>query len=219
LAKERSTPVKVAIFGATGGTGRLLTTKTLERGEEVTAAVRKPAALTQRHERLRVVEADVMDPATLDGALEGQDAVITSISVSSTLREGRKPTTLFSEGTSNVIAAMKRRGVQRLVCISSSAVEPDPALGIVFGKILRPLLFKDMYADISRMEHEVRDSALDWVIVHPSTLTDEPASGRYILGIDRIPKGWRIPREDVAEFVLDQLRDDRYLGRAVAITS
>ena len=55
--------------------------------------------------------------------------------------------------------------------------------------------------------------------MRPSTLTDEPAIGRYILGIDRIPKGWRIPREDVAEFVLDQLTDDRYLGRAVTITS
>jgi hypothetical protein len=54
--------------------------------------------------------------------------------------------------------------------------------------------------------------------LRPSGLTDEPASGRYILGIDRIPKGWRVPREDVAEFVLDQLSADRYLGRAVTIT-
>jgi hypothetical protein len=50
-------------------------------------------------------------------------------------------------------------------------------------------------------------------------LPGDPASGRYFLGIDRIPKGWRTPREAAAEFVLDQLRDDRYLGRAVAITS
>jgi hypothetical protein len=85
--------------------------------------------------------------------------------------------------------------------------------------MVRPLLFKEMYATMSRMERELRKSGLDWVIVHPSTLTDEPASGRYILGIDRIPRGWRVPREDVAEFVLDQPRDDRYLGRAVAITS
>jgi hypothetical protein len=95
---------------------------------------------------------------------------------------------------------MEGQGVGRLVCLSFGAVEPDPALGIVFGKIMRPLLFKEMYADMSRMEREVRESALDWVIVRPSTLTDDPASGRYILGIDRIPKGWRVPREDVAEF-------------------
>src|SRR5215217_1229968 len=56
-------------------------------------------------------------------------------------------------------------------------------------------------------------------IVRPSTLTDEPAEEKYILGIDRIPKGWRIPREDVAEFVLDQLDDDRHLGRAIAMTT
>jgi hypothetical protein len=43
--------------------------------------------------------------------------------------------------------------------------------------------------------------------------------GKYILGIDCIPKGWRIPREEVAEFALDQLEDDRYLGRSIAMTT
>jgi biliverdin reductase/flavin reductase len=168
---------------------------------------------------LRVVQADVMQPQTLEAVVEDQDAVITSVSVGNALKEGRKPTTPFSEGTRNMIAAMKKQGIRRLVCLSSSAVEPDPALGIIFGKIMRPLLFKEMYADMSRMEREVRSSGLDWIIVRPSTLTDDPASGRYILGIDRIPKGWRIPREDVAEFTLDQLDDDHYLKRAIAITT
>jgi biliverdin reductase / flavin reductase len=211
--------MKVAIFGSTGGTGRIMVGKALERGWDVTAAARSPSALAWRHEHLRVVQADVMRPETLEAAVEGQDAVITSISVGSGLKERRKPTTLFSEGTRNVIAAMKKQGVGRLVCLSSSAVEPDPALGIIFGKIMRPLLFKDMYEDMSRMEREVRHSGLEWVIVRPSTLTDEPAEGKYILGIDRIPKGWRIPREDVADFTLYQLDDDRYLRRAIAITT
>jgi putative NADH-flavin reductase len=212
--------MKVAIFGSTGGTGRIMVGKALERGWDVTAAARSPSALPWRHERLRVDEADVMRPESLDAVVEGQDAVITSVSVGSGLKEGRKPTNLFSEGTRNVIAAMKKQqGVGRLVCLSSSAVEPDRALGIFFGKIMRPLLFKEMYEDMSRMEREVRQSGLEWVIVRPSTLTDEPAEGKYILGIDRIPKGWRIPREDVAEFVLDQLEDDRYLGRSIAMTT
>jgi uncharacterized protein YbjT (DUF2867 family) len=212
--------MKVAIFGSTGGTGRIMVGKALERGWDVTAAVRSPSALPWRHEHLRVVQADVMRPESLDAVVEGQDAVITSVSVGSGLKEGRKPTNLFSEGTRNVIAAMKKQqGVGRLVCLSSSAVEPDRALGIFFGKIMRPLLFKEMYEDMSRMEREVRQSGLEWVIVRPSTLTDEPAEGKYILGIDRIPKGWRIPREDVGEFALDQLDDDRYLGRSIAMTT
>jgi biliverdin reductase / flavin reductase len=211
--------MKVAIFGATGGTGRIIIRRALERGYEVTAAARNPSALLGGHERLRVVKADVLQPQTLEAVVDDQDAVITSVSVGNAVKEGRKPTTLFSEGTRNVIAAMEREGVRCLVCLSSSAVEPDPALGIIFGKIMRPLILKEMYADMSRMEREVRSSGLDWIIVRPSTLTDNPASGRYVLGIDRIPKGWRIPREDVAEFTLDQLDDDRYLKRAIAITT
>jgi hypothetical protein len=78
-----------------------------------------------------------------------------------------------------------------------------------------------MFAEMNEYAPEThrRLMSADWVIVRPSTLTDAAASGRYILGIDRIPKGWRIPREDVAEFVLDHLHYDRYLGRAVTITS
>jgi putative NADH-flavin reductase len=211
--------MKVAIFGSTGGTGRIMVGKALDRGWDVTAAARSPSALPWRQERLRVAEANVMRPESLDAVVEGQDAVITSVSVGSGLKEGRKPTTLLSEGTRNVIAAMNKQGVGRLVCLSSSAVEPDPALGILFGKLMRPLLFKEMYEDMSRMEHEVRQSGLEWVLVRPSTLTDEPAEGSYILGIDRIPKGWRIPREEVAEFTLDQLENERYLGRSIAMTT
>jgi biliverdin reductase / flavin reductase len=101
--------MKVAIFGSTGGTGRIMVGKALERGWDVTAAVRSPSALPWRHEHLRVVQADVMRPETLDAATEGQDAVITSVSVGSGLKEGRKPTTVFSEGTRNIIAAMKKQ--------------------------------------------------------------------------------------------------------------
>ena len=89
--------MKVAIFGATGGTGRIMIRKALERGQEVTAAARNPSALLGGHERLRVVQADVMQPQTLEAVVEDQDAVITSVSVGNALKEGHKPTTLFSE--------------------------------------------------------------------------------------------------------------------------
>ena len=62
---------------------------------------------------MRVVQADVMQPQTLEAVVEDQDAVITSVSVGNALKEGRKPTTLFSEGTRNVIAAMERPGYTR----------------------------------------------------------------------------------------------------------
>ena len=74
----------MVIFGATGRTGLNMTRKALERGHEVTAPVLpNPAVLALHHAWLRLVKADVMDIATLDGVLEGQDAVITSISVRS----------------------------------------------------------------------------------------------------------------------------------------
>ncbi len=88
--------MKVAIFGATGGSSRIMIRKAFERGHKVTAAARNPSALLGSHERLRLVKADVMQPQTLEAVVEDQDAVITSVSVGNALKEGRKPTTLFS---------------------------------------------------------------------------------------------------------------------------
>ena len=99
--KHVGSEMKVAIFGATGGTGRIMIRKAIERGHEVTAAARNPSALLGGHERLRVGKADVMQPQTLEAVVEDQDAVITSVSVGNALKEGRKPTTLFSDVTRN----------------------------------------------------------------------------------------------------------------------
>jgi uncharacterized protein YbjT (DUF2867 family) len=101
--------MKVAIFGATGGTGRIIIRRALERGYEVTAAARNPSALLGGHERLRVVKADVLQPQTLEAVVDDQDAVITSVSVGNAVKERRKPTTLFSEGTRNVILIQRGR--------------------------------------------------------------------------------------------------------------
>ena len=68
--------MKVLVIGATGRTGRHAVRQLLAGGYEVTAFARDPSAVTERNERLRVVQGDARDPASIDRAMHGQDAVL-----------------------------------------------------------------------------------------------------------------------------------------------
>ena len=72
--------MKLTIFGATGGTGSALAAQAVAAGHEVTVVVRDPARLAgPASSRLRVVTADVLDPAAISAAVAGADAVISAI--------------------------------------------------------------------------------------------------------------------------------------------
>jgi putative NADH-flavin reductase len=105
--------VKILIIGATGGTGRILLDKALEQGHQVTALARNPSAVAPRDYRPRVLWGNALDPEAVGAAVAGQDAVLSVLGTRS-----RKPTTLFSASTANLVDTMKKHGVRRLVCLT-----------------------------------------------------------------------------------------------------
>jgi putative NADH-flavin reductase len=104
--------MKITIFGATGLTGRELFRQTLYAGHEVTAFVRTPEKVEEKHEDLRIVQGDVLDPAAVEQAIQGQDAVFCVLGAG---RDG----TVRSRGTENIIQAMEKTGVRRLIVQST----------------------------------------------------------------------------------------------------
>jgi putative NADH-flavin reductase len=209
--------VKIAVFGATGRTGRLITAGALERGHVVTALVREPARLGALRERVHVVQGDVLDGGAVSDAVDGQDAVLVALGVATK----KSDPAVSSLGTLNVIRSMQRYGARRLVVLSAGGTQPgrDPNLPWLYERVVKPLFLHAAYADLRRMETSVRQSQLDWTIVRVSgRLTDEPPRGEYRVEPGySIPGGRRIARADVAELMLDQLvlLDD--VGHAVAI--
>src|SRR4030095_12700244 len=85
----------VLIIGATGGTGQQLVRQALEQGHEVTAFVRNPQRLKMEDQNLRIAQGDVLDYASVEAAIKGQNAVLCAL--------GHKrlfgPTTILSRGT------------------------------------------------------------------------------------------------------------------------
>lgn len=208
--------MNLVIFGATGGTGRHLVRQALEQGHHVRAFVRNPNAITDPHERLAIVQGDILDAASVQAAIAGQDAVLSALG---TRRMGKHST--ISTGTKHIIAAMKQHGVRRLVCQTSIGVGDSREQPTWFFRwILRPLLLRNAFADKEVQEQAIRQSELDWVIVRPSRLTHGPALGKYQNWLGQPPAIVKvmISRADVAGFMLKQLMDDTYLRKAVAIS-
>ena len=208
--------MKVLIIGATGATGRALVAQALARGHEVTALVRNPDRLAIRHEHLRVVQGDVLDPTAVDEAVAGQEAVISAL--------GHKrwmiPTRILSAGTANILAAMQRHGVRRYIGMTSLGVGDSWwRMGLYYTLFVLPVILQFYFWDKLRQERIVRASGIDWTIVRPGALTHGRARGRWQSGPQVGNALWtvRIARADVARFLLDELADPHHVRATVAI--
>jgi putative NADH-flavin reductase len=204
--------MKIAIFGATGRTGLLTLYQALDKGHIVTAFARKPEALAITHKNIRVVQGDILDYPKVKAAVEGQDAVISALGV-----ESRKPTIILSQGTKNILSAMEECYVKRFICMSSAGILGNDA-GFIFGKIIIPLLLKEVFKDKVRQMKLIQDSSMDWVIIRPSGLTDSPKTGKYKISMEA-PLSRSVPRADVADFMLKLITDKQYERLMPAISS
>ncbi|MCG2625651.1 SDR family oxidoreductase [Bradyrhizobium sp. WYCCWR 13023] len=212
----KTSATKILVLGATGGTGRQIVQQALARGHQVTALVRSPEK-TGDLNGARLVVGDVRDEKVLREVLRGQDAVVSALGTpASPFRE----VTLLSTATRVLVQAMKAEHVSRLVAITGmGAGDSRGHGGFVFDRVIFPLLLKNVYADKDRQEAIVRESGLDWVVIRPTVLNDKPGRGsaRALTDLSDF-HGGSISRQDVATFVLDQLRSDDWLHRAPLIT-
>jgi putative NADH-flavin reductase len=213
---RRARHVRVLVFGASGGTGRELVTQALAQGRQVTAFVRNPARLSVQSSELRLAQGDVTDMAAVERAIQGQDAVLCALGAASPLRRDR---TLI-EGVQHIVDAMTRYGTRRLVYLSFLGVLQGRAqLSFIGRTVVAPLLLRNVVADHEAKERIIQQSGLEWVIVRPPRLTNGPRRGTFRHGLDiratsMIPT---ISRADVADFMLRQIDDNRYVHRPTAI--
>ncbi len=208
--------MKLLIFGATGGTGRELVRQALNQGHSVTAFVRNPARIEDiQHENLQIVRGDVLDVTDVENAVAEQEAIMITIGT------GTKRTDLREVGTRNIVEAMEKTGVKRLICQSSLGVGGSRVNLTFFTKyIVVDIFLRHAFADHERQEAVIKQCSLDWTIVRPPHLKDSPHTGVYVFGFsskDSQIKGW-ISRADVADFMLNQLVDDTYLRQTPGVS-
>jgi len=154
--------MKIAIFGATGETGRQLVEQALAAGHEVVTYVRNPVKLGISSERLKVIQGKLANEPLIESAVTGADAVISTLGP----RGGSKNKPI-TQGMQNIIAAMKKQNVHRLVITSTlSGKDPNDPLNFRTRAMVNivKVTMHDAYKDIVSTAETVRNSDLDWTI-------------------------------------------------------
>jgi putative NADH-flavin reductase len=216
--KGRSNKMKIILWGATGLTGREVLNQALNDGYEVKAVVRNPELIEVEHANLSVVRGDALNPQSVQEAVAGGEVVISALGSGASIAEASKPTTIYSKGFANIVAAMRKHDIPRFIALTSVGTIPDPGEPLFHRQNIRPLI-RATYNDMRKAENYLADcDDLDWVVIRPLRLMDTPRTGKYRTAVDFLPPdGVEISRADVADFMLKQVYTDEHLRSYVTI--
>ena len=204
--------MKIIVFGATGGVGQSVVRQGIEAGFEITAFVRTPAKLEVTHENLKIIQGDAFNQGEVSAAIAGHDVVISCLGSS----QGMKKSTELQEMIKNIVNGMKEHNVERIIYTASAGVHKE--LTGLSGKLVM-LMLKNPLIDHRAAVDYIQSNNLNYTIVRPMGLTNQPFTGRYRESTTGVPeKAKSIPRADVAHFILKALRDSRYNHASIGIS-
>ena len=222
--------MKLTIVAATGGIGRQILEQAVAAGHDVTAAVRNPQSLPSTPARVVTADLAAADPAALQSAVSGADAVLSGLGARTKADAG-----VAWKGTKAITEAMQTSGVRRIVVVSAAPIgtvpspsrphppKDDPGDGFFLRHLANPVVkaaLREHYADLARMEEVLRDSDLDWTIVRPPRLTDKPVTGTYRTAYGQnVRRGIFVSRADVAHYMLQSLDQPETFKRTVGIAN
>ena len=202
----------VLVMGASGSVGRLIVKGGLTRSYAMTGFVR--AADSQFSKDVRLIVGDALDPEAVSRAVAAHCAVIYALGAKTL-----GPTTFFSESTRILLDAMRHHRVARLVAITGvGAGDTRGHGGVVYDRIIFPLFTRNAYNDKDRQEVLIRDSGVEFTLVRPASFRNHhaPTPLRVLTNVNGAVLTM-ISRQEVADFVLDQVLDRRFIRQAVFV--
>jgi len=206
--------MRLAIFGATGGTGLALTQLALQHGHSVRVLVRNPSRMPLVNANMRLVLGNVVDQESVMKTVLGSDAVLSCLGSRNLLKNMR----VVSEGTHRILSVMKQQGMRRLVVESAFGAGESLAQTTLIERLVFATLLWAPYQDKNLMEPEVKSSGLDWTILRPVRLTNGPPTSRYVVSTAR-PSKTSVSRADVAAAMLQTIEQKLWLGESVSISA
>lgn len=221
---------RLVLIGATANSAGELIDQALAAGHEVIGVTRKPDTVEIEHQRFTAVYGDVREVETIAAVLTGDEVVVSYIDVAFPFgAEIPAGIDLFSRGTTNIIAAMKKKGNRRLIVASNMAGEY-----IVLDKPAddAPLIDRlawarrHKYADARLMETIVEGSELDYIILRLPHLLNAKSQGRPTVVVNKNSFNIAVKNQtpsraltlaDLSAFILEQMNSDDYIGTTVGL--
>jgi putative NADH-flavin reductase len=216
--------MNIAIFGASGATGTLLTQRCLAAGHSVRALIRSPEKFALR-DQIHIIQGSPFNLASVGQTIEGADAVLSALGAKSLKKED-----VLERAVPQIIAAMEEtvsqaKPIRRIIVLGSAGALPtsldkQPAWRrwIVQNIVYNTFLKWPVASQISQW-NDLSHSNLDWTMVMPPMLTNTPARGTYRIDGDALPpNGSRISRADVADFMMQQIDNPQWIRKGVYIS-
>ena len=222
--------MNVAIFGASGATGKILTRRCLAAGYTVTVLLRTPESFPFR-DQVRIVKGSPFDLDTVRQTIQDANVVLSALGANSLKKED-----VLERAVPQIIAAMQQtaavqqaaaptKPVRRIVVLGSAGALPtsldkQPAWRrwIVLNIVYNTFLKWPVASQISQWNNISR-SGLDWTMVMPPMLTNATPHGSYRIDGEALPRnGSRIAREDVADFMMQQIDNPQWIRKGVYIS-
>ncbi|HZW84834.1 MAG TPA: NAD(P)H-binding protein [Nitrososphaerales archaeon] len=198
--------MKLSIFGGTGLTGRILVEKALSAGDTVTILARDAKKAGEMGVGFNVVSGDALDLEAVSKAIPpGTGAVL--VALGHARDSGPKMETL---AIGNIITAMNSSGAKRLIVLANSAVRDSQDRPTGSQRLILLLLKRfrrDIYEDTLGVERLAVQSELDWTLVRTSILTNGTPKRVYRVGPMSKETGIRMPRSNMADFMLKCARE------------
>jgi putative NADH-flavin reductase len=208
--------MKLVVLGATGGTGLEIVRRAVDQGHSVTAFVRSAEQLTPFLDRITVRQGDLLNGDELAEAIRDHEAVLSGFGPRSPISKTDED--LLHRFALTLTRAMQHAGVRRVVVESTAFLFKDSVMPptYLFGR----LFFSGVVVDASAMEQVLRKSELDWTIVRPPKLTDNPYTGRYRVREGHLPHfGFSISRADVADCFIKAVEDPATIGKVLGASN
>ena len=202
--------MKALVAGATGQTGKRIVKRLLEEGVAVKALVRDRAkAEVEFPGEVEIVVGDVLEPASLDKALEGVEVLLSATGAAPSF-DPTGPYKVDYEGNKNLVDAAKRAGVKQFVMVSSMCV----------SRLLHPLnLFWGILYWKQQAEEYLKGSGVPYTIVRPGGLKNEDDERAIVMSsADTLFEG-SIPREKVAQVCVAALSEGAAQNKVVEVVA
>ncbi|WP_030250059.1 NAD(P)-dependent oxidoreductase [Streptomyces violens] len=212
---------KIALFGANGTIGSRVLDEALARGHQVTAVVRDPAKITKTHPQLTVATGDVLDPAAVAAAAEGQDVLISAVGGG----DGPGHLATIQPSAESLVAGLRKLGTKapRLIAVGGAGSLRTPDGKQVWDADGLPeFLLQIMHAHGDALEYFRTVTDVRWTSLSPAALI-EPGTrtGSYRTATDDLVTAAdgtsRISTEDYAVALLDEVEEPRHIGERFTV--